>query len=115
MEDPLQSFLDQGTSFEGKIAFTGTVRIDGHFKGDASADGALVVGETGSVEADLELKRLVIQGHFKGSVMAKELVEIAASGSVDGDIFTPRLRVAEGAQFSGSIHMGDSRPPRPKP
>jgi cytoskeletal protein CcmA (bactofilin family) len=115
MVDPLQSFLDQGTSFEGKIAFTGTVRIDGHFKGEASSDGALVVGETGSVEADLELKTLVIQGHFKGSVMAKELVEIAASGSVDGDIFTPRLRVAEGAQLRGSIHMGESRLRRPKP
>ena len=40
----LHSFLDGGTRFEGKITFTGTIRLDGAFKGEASADGTLVIG-----------------------------------------------------------------------
>ena len=110
--EPLQSFLDQGTSFEGKIAFSGEVRIDGYFKGEASAEGTLVIGETGTVEADLELRRLLVHGHFKGSVTAKERVEVSASGRIDGDVSTPCFTVAEGAQVTGRVQMGEPRPIR---
>ena len=109
--EPLQSFLDQGTSFEGKISFSGEVRIDGYFKGEASAEGTLVVGETGVVEADIELRRLVVHGHFTGSVTAKEKVEISATGRVDGDISAPRFVLAEGGQISGNVRMGEGARP----
>ncbi len=110
MSEPLQSFLDQGTVFEGKIVFSGEVRIDGHFKGEASAAGTLVIGENGTVEADLELRRLLVHGHFKGSVTAKERVDVSASGRIDGDVSAPCFSVAEGAQITGRIHMGEPRP-----
>ena len=78
--DALQSFLDSGTAFEGKVAFSGVVRIDGHFKGEALADGTLVSGETGTVEADLELATLVVHGTFRGNVNAREVVELTPTG-----------------------------------
>jgi len=107
----LQSFLDSGTAFEGKVAFTGVVRIDGHFRGEANADGTLVVGETGTVEADLEVSSLVVQGTYRGNVHAKEVVEVAATGVVEGSVTTARLTVAEGAQVNAAIHMGERRQP----
>jgi cytoskeletal protein CcmA (bactofilin family) len=105
----LQSFLDSGTTFEGKVAFTGVVRIDGHFRGEANADGTLVVGETGTVEADLEVSSLVVHGTYRGNVHAKEVVEVGATGVVEGSVTTARLTVAEGAQVNASIHMGERR------
>ena len=66
MKDGLQTFLDGGTSFEGKISFTGSVRIDGHFRGSASADGTLIVGETGTIDAKLEVRSLVVMGSVVG-------------------------------------------------
>ena len=102
--------MDQGTAFEGKIAFSGAVRIDGHFKGEAAAEGSLIIGESGTVEADLELRSLIIHGSFKGSVKAKERVEVSATGRIDGDVDTPRFIVAEGAQIEGKIRMGEPRP-----
>jgi cytoskeletal protein CcmA (bactofilin family) len=103
----LQTFLDSGTSFEGKISFTGAVRIDGHFRGTASADGILIVGETGTIDAKLEVRELLVLGSVVGEVTAKERVEIGPQGRVDGVVRTPRLRIQEGAQVSARIEMGE--------
>jgi len=103
----LQTFLDAGTSFEGKISFTGAVRIDGHFKGTASAEGLLVIGETGTIDAKLNVRELVILGSVVGEVTAKERVEIGPHGRVDGVVRAPRVRIDEGAQISARLEMGE--------
>lgn len=107
MTEALQSFLDSGSSFEGKVSFTGVVRIDGHFRGDASADGTLVIGETGVVEADLKVATLVVNGTFNGHVTAKDRVEVGATGRISGGVTTPRLTVIDGAQINAELHMGE--------
>jgi cytoskeletal protein CcmA (bactofilin family) len=109
VKDGLQTFLDSGTSFEGKISFTGAVRIDGHFRGSASADGMLIVGETGTIDAKLDVRSLVVLGSVVGEVVAKERVEVGPQGRVDGVVRTPRLKISEGAQVSARIEMGEPR------
>ena len=113
MKDGLQTFLDSGTSFEGKISFTGSVRIDGHFRGSASADGTLIVGETGTIDAKLEVRSLIVRGSVVGEVTAKERVEVGPQGRLDGVVRTPRLRIDEGARLTARIEMGE--PPRSEP
>jgi cytoskeletal protein CcmA (bactofilin family) len=108
MTEPLQAFLDSGTSFQGKISFSGVVRIDGHFQGDITAEGTLVIGETGRVEANLEVGTLVVQGAVIGDVKAKERVEVGASGEIEGSVETPVLKVAEGARLLAKVAMADA-------
>ena len=103
--DEVQSFLDGGTSFEGKISFTGIVRIDGHFHGDARADGTLVVGEGGSAHAELRVGSLVVHGRVEGEVTARDRVEVGPTGVLAGKVQTPRLAVAEGAQITAVVTM----------
>jgi cytoskeletal protein CcmA (bactofilin family) len=105
VSEQAQTFLDQGTRFEGRILVTGIVRLDGYFKGDGQAQGTLVIGEHGVVEGELDVERLVIHGSFSGTVRARERVEIGATGRVDGTIHTPRLQVHEGAQLTAQIQM----------
>ncbi len=106
MTETAQSFLDRGASFEGKISFSGTVRIDGYFRGDAKAPGTLVVGESGVVEANLEVGRVVVHGTVTGDVTARERIEIGSSGIVTGTLRAPILVVEDGAQVSAKIEMG---------
>jgi cytoskeletal protein CcmA (bactofilin family) len=107
MKDGLQTFLDSGTSFEGKISFTGSVRIDGHFRGSASADGTLIVGEAGTIDAKLEVRSLIVMGSVVGEVTAKERVEVGPHGRLDGVVRTPRIRVEDGARLTARIEMGE--------
>ena len=110
MKSDLQTFLDSGTSFEGKISFTGAVRIDGHFRGTASADGTLIVGETGTIDAKLDVRELLVLGSVVGEVTAKERVEVGPQGRLVGIVRAPRFKIVDGAQVSAKLEMGE--PPR---
>ncbi len=107
MSEQLQAFLDEGTSFEGKISFNGVVRIDGHFRGEIVAEGLLVIGETGVVEAKVQVGSLLIRGTVVGDITAKERVEIGASGDVEGSVEAPILKVEEGARLVARVAMGE--------
>jgi len=48
---------------------------------------------------------VIILGEVTGNVTASEKVDIRDNGSVDGDIASPRVAIAEGAHFRGSIDM----------
>ena len=108
MKDPLQTFLDSGTSFEGKISFTGSVRIDGHFRGTANADGTLIVGESGTIDAKLVVRSLIVRGSVVGDVTAKERVEVGPQGRLEGVVRTPRMRIDDGARITARVEMGES-------
>lgn len=105
MSNDLQAFLDVGTSFEGKVTFKGVVRIDGHLRGEAHADGTLVVGRTGVIEADVTVHELIVEGRVTGSVVARHRVELAPGARLEGGLETPRLTVAEGAQLTARVRM----------
>ena len=48
---------------------------------------------------------MIVLGEVAGNIMASEKVDIRDNGSVDGDIIAPRVAIAEGAHFRGSVDM----------
>ncbi len=50
-------------------------------------------------------KSVIVLGEVVGNVTASEKVDIRDNGSVDGDLISPRVAIAEGAHFRGSIDM----------
>ena len=115
MAETLQAFLDQGTSFEGKLSFSSTIRIDGHFRGEARAEGNLVIGESGLVEANLSIGELVVHGTLIGDAVAKGRIQVGATGRVVGSLSAPRILIEEGAQLEARIQMGEPATPATKP
>jgi cytoskeletal protein CcmA (bactofilin family) len=65
----------------------------------------LTIGPNGKIKAQVFAKSVVILGEVTGNVTASEKVDIRDNGSVDGDIAAPRVAIAEGAHFRGSIDM----------
>lgn len=102
------AILDQGSEFEGKLTFEGTVRIDGNFKGEIVSDATLIIGETGKVQADIRVRAVVISGEMIGNVEATEKVELCAPGVLRGNIKTPNLVIEEGVVFEGTCNMQPS-------
>lgn len=108
--DKINGFLGERTNFEGSLSFSGTVRIDGHFKGKISSDGKLIVGESAVIESDISVSNLVVSGEIRGTIISKDRIEIYTTGKVFGDIFAPTIVVNEGAVFEGQCQMQkDSR------
>ncbi len=104
----ITTLLGRGASFEGKLTFEGTVRIDGKFKGSVFSDDVLVIGEGAVVEAEIEIGEVIIQGTVIGNVSAKRSIEIHAPGKVKGDLRTPSLQIDKGVIFEGRSFMEEA-------
>jgi len=117
----ITTLLGRGASFEGKLTFEGTVRIDGRFKGEVFSDDVLVIGEGAIVEAEIDVGEIIVQGTVLGNIKAKRAIEVHAPGRIKGDIHTPSLQIDKGVMFEGRSFMeGAVKPaaahqPRPEP
>ena len=97
--------------------------IEGHVEGKIELrQNVLTIGPNGKIKAQVFAKSVIILGEVTGNVTATEKVDLRDNGSIDGDIAAPRVAIAEGAHFRGSIDMqrggtksgesksGDSKP-----
>src|SRR6187549_4106652 len=109
----ITTLLGRGATFEGKLTFEGTVRIDGRFRGEVFSDDTLVIGEGALVEAEIDIGEIIIQGTVVGNIRAKRGIEIHAPGRVKGDLHTPSLQVDKGVIFEGRSFMEAATSNRP--
>jgi cytoskeletal protein CcmA (bactofilin family) len=109
----ITTLLGRGATFEGKLTFEGTVRIDGRFKGEVFSDDTLVIGEGAHVEAQIDVGEVIIQGTVVGNITAKRSIEIHAPGRVKGDVHTPILQIDKGVIFEGRSFMEAATANRP--
>lgn len=101
----VHTILGPESSFEGKLVFDGTVRIDGKFKGEVHTEGSLVVGHGAYLEATVHVGHLVVHGDIVGDLHAREAIEVHAPAKVRGNITTPQLMIAKGVVFEGACKM----------
>jgi len=101
----ITTLLGRGATFEGKLTFEGTVRIDGRFKGEVFSEDVLVIGDGAHVEATIDVGEVIIQGTVVGNISAKRSIEIHAPGKVKGDLHTPTLQIDKGVIFEGRSFM----------
>jgi cytoskeletal protein CcmA (bactofilin family) len=103
--DEINAFLGSNTEFEGRLAFTGTVRIDGRFKGEIFTEGTLIVGEKAHIESNVCVSHIIISGEVRGNIVAEKRIEIHAPGKVFGNIQAPTVVIDEGVIFEGNCRM----------
>ena len=104
-------WLDPGIEVDGKLnVASGLFRVNTHFKGEITSQGAIVVHDQGEVDGDIRSRVVSVTGKVKGNVHASERLEIKEHGVVLGSIYTPCLLVDPGGFFDGQCHM-----PTPEP
>ncbi|HKY63884.1 MAG TPA: polymer-forming cytoskeletal protein [bacterium] len=106
VSEDVETVLDKGAEFEGKLTFEGKVQINGKFRGEIFSEGILLIGEGAEVDARIEIDTIIIQGNVTGNILAKNRIEMHPPAVVKGDIVSPGLVVSEGAVFEGNCSMG---------
>ncbi len=101
--DAAVTFINEGCELEGKGSFAGTVRLNGRFKDDFQANGAISVGGAAVVRAQIRAPAVVIEGEVVGDVIATERIELRGRARVVGDLEAPFLVIEEGAVFEGRM------------
>src|SRR3972149_2111407 len=106
--------IGKSVVIKGELNGSEDLTIEGHVDGKIEPrQNALTVGPNGKIKAQVFAKAVVVLGEVTGNVTATEKVDIRDNGSVDGDIVSPRVAIADGAHFRGSIPM--QRKGRPAP
>jgi cytoskeletal protein CcmA (bactofilin family) len=107
-EGEILSILGEGAEMTGEISFTSGLRINGIVKGKIKSDAILEIGPSGQVDAEVNIRKIVINGEFRGVVKASDRVEIHKEGKVFGDIYSPCLIIEAGALFEGRCNMSEA-------
>jgi len=135
MEEPrpaLRDVVNIGKSvvIKGELNGSEDLTVEGYVEGRVELrDHVLTIGPNGRIKAEVFAKAVIVLGEVTGNVTASEKVDIRDKGSVDGDIISPRVAIAEGAHFRGSVDMqrgaaakggraetkADIKPPAPQP
>ena len=98
--------IGKSVIIKGELNGSEDLTIEGQVEGKIELrQNVLTIGANGKIKAQVFAKSVVIFGEVTGNVTATEKVDIRDNGSVDGDIAAPRVAIAEGAHFRGSIDM----------
>jgi cytoskeletal protein CcmA (bactofilin family) len=98
--------IGKSVVIKGELNGSEDLTIEGQVEGTIQLkDHVLTIGPHGRIRAQVFAKSVVVLGEVTGNVNASEKVDIRDAGSVDGDIVSPRVAIAEGAHFRGSVDM----------
>jgi cytoskeletal protein CcmA (bactofilin family) len=105
MHEELAS-IGKSIVINGELSGSEDLTIEGKVEGKIDLkDHVLTVGANGRIKAQVSAKAIVVFGQVNGNLAATEKVDIKENGSVEGDIVSPRVAIADGSHFRGSIDM----------
>ena len=98
--------IGKSVVIKGELNGSEDLTVEGHVEGTIQLrDHVLTIGPNGRIKAQVFAKAVIVLGEVTGNVTASDKVDIRDNGSVDGDIISPRVAIAEGAHFRGSVDM----------
>jgi cytoskeletal protein CcmA (bactofilin family) len=98
--------IGKSVVIKGELSGSEDLTIEGQVEGKIELrQNVLTIGPNGKIKAQVFAKAVIVLGEVVGNVTASEKVDIRDNGSVDGDLVSPRVAIAEGAHFRGSIDM----------
>jgi cytoskeletal protein CcmA (bactofilin family) len=105
-EESTKVNIGKSVIIKGELSGSEDLTIEGQVDGKIELrQNVLTIGPNGRIKAEIFAKAVVVQGEVVGNVSASEKVDIRDAGSVDGDLAAPRIAIADGAHFRGSIDM----------
>src|SRR5438093_6393403 len=98
--------IGKSVVIKGELNGSEDLTIEGHVEGTIQLkENVLTIGPNGRIKAQVVAKSVHVLGEVTGNVTASDKVDIRDNGSVDGDIIAPRVAIAEGPHFRGSVDM----------
>jgi len=107
--------IGKSVVIKGELNGSEDLTVEGSVEGKVELkQHVLTVGPHGRLHAEVFAKVVVVLGQVVGNITASEKVDIRDKGVVEGNIVAPRISIADGAQFRGSVDM-QRRAETPKP
>ncbi len=100
---PLLTVMGNDAKLEGKFEIADSIEIECEVGGELKVGRKFIIGQRGSVRADVQTVDAIIHGEYEGNMVATGSVEITSTGRVDGNIETDSLIISKGGFFNGNV------------
>ncbi|HXH06952.1 MAG TPA: polymer-forming cytoskeletal protein, partial [Vicinamibacterales bacterium] len=108
--------IGKSVVIKGELSGSEDLTIEGQVDGKIELrENVLTIGPNARIKAQVFAKAVVVLGKVTGNVSATEKVDIREHGAIEGDIVAPRVAIADGAYFRGSIDMQRAGKPGERP
>ncbi len=102
-----ETIIGPETRISGEVRGDEDLVVRGRIDGKVQLSQTLTVDKGGVVQADVDVKSLVVSGTVVGAVVASESIRLLSTARVVGDLAAPRVTMELGAAYRGKVDMGD--------
>jgi cytoskeletal protein CcmA (bactofilin family) len=102
-----QTIISAETRISGEVRGDEDLIVRGRIDGKVQLTQTLTVEKGAVVQADVDVRNIVISGTVVGAVVASESIRLLATARVVGDLAAPRVTMELGAAYRGKVDMGD--------
>jgi len=103
------SVLGRTLHFCGDLSADEDLILQGKVEGSITHTGCLTIGADGTTVGNVSARQIIVEGSVEGDITAEGSVSVRASGTLHGSIVAPRVAIADGARFNGSIDMDSAQ------
>src|SRR6185503_588280 len=104
-----KNVLTADVEIKGNLKFSGELTFDGKLEGEIQTDGVLNLGDSATINGNINAQSVVVRGKINGNISAKEKIEIKAKAELFGDIRATKLVVEEGVTFVGKTEVNPNK------
>jgi len=98
--------IGKSVVIKGELSGSEDLTIEGQVEGKIELrQNMLTIGPNAKIKAQVFAKTVVVEGTVQGNISAGERIDIRDKGIVEGNLAAPRVSIADGAQFRGSVDM----------
>jgi cytoskeletal protein CcmA (bactofilin family) len=102
-----ETVIGPETRISGEVRGEEDLIVRGRIDGRVQLTQTLTVEKGATVQADVDVRTLVIAGTVVGAIVASESVKLTSTARVVGDLASPRVMMEAGAAYRGRVDMGD--------
>jgi cytoskeletal protein CcmA (bactofilin family) len=102
-----ETVIGPDTRISGEVRGDEDLIVRGRIDGKVQLTQNLTVEKGATVQADVDVRQLVVSGTVVGAIVASESVKLTSTARVVGDLASPRVMMEAGAAYRGRVDMGD--------
>ena len=101
--------LGADVEIKGNLKFAGELTFEGKLEGEIQSDGTLNLGDSATVNGNVNVTTVVVRGKVNGNINAKDKIEIKSKAEVFGDVRAAKLVIEEGVTFVGKTEVNPNK------
>jgi len=113
-----KNVLNSDVEIKGNIRFAGELTFDGKLDGEIHTDGVLTLGDSATINGNINAQSVIVRGKVNGNINAKEKIDIKSKAELFGDIRATKLVIEEGVTYVGKTEVNPNKlsptPPPPR-